>query len=162
MLDDDIITAYVKIISISGEPGRDIPRPVLRREAEILADAARTVPRTKRVNLYGLPREEVLVELDESRLAQLGVSVAEVSAILYQSDARTPAGKLTGRGSAIAVELSGEFTSVESIRELQIRALPDGRVLRLQDIASITKTEQSPAASYALSNGGALSSWAWK
>jgi len=153
VLDDDIITAYVKIISISGEPGRDIPPSVLRREAEILADAARTVPRTKRVNLYGLPREEVLVELDESRLAQLGVSVAEVSAILYQSDARTPAGKLTGRGSAIAVELSGEFTSVESIRELQIRALPDGRVLRLQDIASITKTEQSPAASYALSNG---------
>ena len=153
VLDDDIITAYVKIISISSEPGRDVPPSVLRREAEILADAARTVPRTKRVNLYGLPQEEVLVELDESRLAQLGVSVAEVSAILYQSDARTPAGKLTGRGSAIAVELSGEFTSVESIRELQIRALPDGRVLRLQDIASITKTEQSPAASYALSNG---------
>jgi len=151
--DDDIITAYVKIVSISGAQSRDIPPSVLRREAEILADAARAVPRTKRVTLYGLPQEEVLVELDESRLAMLGIGVAEVSEILRLADARTPAGSLTGRGSAIAVELAGEFTDLESLRELQVRTLPDGRVLRLQDIASIKKTEQDPAPSYALSNG---------
>ena len=153
VFDDDIITAYVKIVSISSAPGRDIPASVLRREAEILADAARTVPRTKRVNLYGLPAEEVLVELDEARLALLGIGVAEVSDILRLADARTPAGSLTGRGSAISVELSGEFTNLESLRELQIRALPDGRVLRLQDVATIEKTEREPAPSYALSNG---------
>ncbi len=153
IFDDNFMTAYVKIVSISNAPGRDIPPSVLRREAEIFADAARTVPRTKRVNLYGLPSEEVLVELDESRLALLGIGVSEISNVIAGADARTPAGRLTGRGSAIAIELSGEFTTLESIRELQVRALPDGRVLRLQDIATISKTEQSPPASYALSNG---------
>ena len=64
--DDDIITAYVKILAISAKPGREIPPSVLRREAEILADAIRGIPKTKRVTLYGAPEEEVLVELDET------------------------------------------------------------------------------------------------
>ena len=153
LFEDDIITAYVKILSISAKPGRDIPPSVLRREAEILADAIRSVPKTKRVTLYGAPEEEVLVELNETQLAALGINVSEVSEILRRADARTPAGSLTGSGSDIAVELSGEFTNLETLRELQIRALPNGRVLRLQDIATLSRTERTPAFSYALSNG---------
>ncbi|MDG1065721.1 MAG: efflux RND transporter permease subunit [Luminiphilus sp.] len=151
--DDDIITAYVKILAISAKPGREIPPSVLRREAEILADAIRGIPKTKRVTLYGAPEEEVLVELDETQLAFLGISVSEVSDILRRADARTPAGSLTGSGSDIAVELAGEFTNLETLRELQVRALPNGRTLRLQDIAKLTRTERTPAFSYALSNG---------
>ncbi|MDG1829845.1 MAG: efflux RND transporter permease subunit, partial [Luminiphilus sp.] len=153
LFEDDIITAYVKIIAVSAKPGRDMPASVLRREAEILADAIRSVPKTKRVTLYGAPKEEVLVELDETQLAVLGISVSEVSEALRKADARTPAGSLTGSGSDIAVELAGEFTSLEILRELQIRALPNGRVVRLQDIATLSRTEQTPAFSYALSNG---------
>ena len=151
--EDDIITAYVKILAISAKPGREIPPSVLRREAEILADAIRGIPKTKRVTLYGAPEEEVLVELDETQLAFLGISVSEVSDILRRADARTPAGSLTGSGSDIAVELAGEFTNLETLRELQVRALPNGRTLRLQDIAKLTRTERTPAFSYALSNG---------
>jgi multidrug efflux pump subunit AcrB len=153
LFEDDIITAYVKILAVSAQPGRDIPASVLRREAEVLADAIRNVPKTKRVTLYGAPREEVLVELDETQLAALGISVGEVSETLRKADARTPAGSLTGSGSDIAVELAGEFTSLEILRDLQIRALPNGRVLRLEDIATLSRTEQTPAFSYALSNG---------
>jgi len=151
--DDDLITAFVKIVSITGADDRDIPPSLLRREAEIFADAARRVPLTKRVKLFGLPEEEVRVELDEAKMALLGVSVDDVSQALQRADARTPAGKLTGSGSAINVELSGEFTDLETIREVQIRAQPDGRALRLSDIATLHKTEREPASSYALSNG---------
>lgn len=153
LFEDDIITAYVKILAVSAKPGRSLSPSVLRREAEILADAIRSVPKTKRVTLYGAPQEEVLVELDESQLAALGIDVSEVSEILRQADARSPAGSLTGSGSDIAVELAGEFTNLETLRELQVRALPNGRVLRLQDVAKISRTERIPAFSYALSNG---------
>lgn len=153
LFDDDVITAYVKILAISGKPDRNIPPSVLRREAEILAEAIRGLRNTKRVTLYGEPQEEVLVELDENQLAFLGISVSEVSEILRKADARTPAGSLTGSGSDIAVELAGEFTDLETLREIQVRALPNGRVLRLQDIATLSRTERTPAFSYALSNG---------
>ena len=151
--DDDVITAFVKIIALSAQDGRDLPASVLRREAELFADAARHVPLTKRVKMYGLPAEEVLIALNESRMALLGISIDEVTRALRGADAKTPAGKLSGSGTAITVELTGDFADLEAVREVQVRALPDGRVLRLQDIATIERTERIPAMSYALSNG---------
>ena len=151
--DDDIITAFVKIVAISSRDGRDIPASVLRREAELFADAARRIPLTKRVMLYGLPEEEVLVEIDETKMARLGLSIDSVTQALRAADAKAPAGKLTGSGSALTIELTGEFTDLERLRAVQLRALADGRVLRLDDIASIRKTEKLPASRYALSQG---------
>ena len=97
VFDDDLITAFVKIVSLTSRDGHDIPPSVLRREAELFADAARRVPLTKRVMLYGLPDEEVLVELDETKMALLGISVDTVTQALAAADAKIPAGKLTGR-----------------------------------------------------------------
>lgn len=151
--DDDLITAFVKIVSLTSTGERDIPPSVLRREAELFADAVRRVPLTKRVKLFGLPTEEIRIELDEAKMALLGISVEDISRAVRGADAKTPAGKLTGRGSSITVELTGEFTNLETIRDLQIRALPDGRVLRLSDLATLAKAEREPALSYALSNG---------
>ena len=84
----------------------------------------RSVPQTRRVKLYGLPGEEVRVALDETRLAMLGISIDEVAAALSRADARTPAGQLTGAGAALTVELTGEFTDLESVREVIVGACP--------------------------------------
>lgn len=152
-LEDDLITAFVKIIAITSARENDVPASLLRREAELFADAARKVPLTKRVMMYGMPQEEVLVELNESRLASLGISIDEITAALAGADPKSPAGKLSGSGTAIAIELSGEFESLDAVRQVQIRATAEGRVLRLQDIATIVKSERTPAASFGISNG---------
>ena len=152
-LDDDVITAFVKIISLSRRDNEQPLPSMLAREAELFADAARQVPLTKRVMLFGLPDEEVRLALDHARMATLGISIDEVTQALANADVRTPAGRLSGSGSAITVELSGEFQSLETIRNVQVRALPNGRVLRIADIARVEKTEQHPLQRYALSNG---------
>lgn len=101
--DDEIWTEFVKIIAISGADGRELPPAQLRRQSLLFADAARSVPMTRRVKLYGLPHEEVRVELDETRLSMLGISIGEVSAALAEADARAPAGQLTGGGPGIGL-----------------------------------------------------------
>lgn len=151
--DNELITAFVKIVSISAAGDRDLPPGVLRREAEAFADAARRVPRTRRVKLYGLPDEEIRVEINERIAAQLGISVDEVALALRNDDAKTPAGKLQGAQAAFAVELAGEFSSIESVRDVVVRALADGRVLRVSDLASVTRDERTPPARLAFSNG---------
>ena len=108
---------------------------------------------TRRVKLYGLPSEEVRVELDETRLSMLGISIGEVSAALAEADARAPAGQLTGAGAALTVELTGDFTDLESIRNVIVRGLPDGRAIRISDLAEVRKTEVTPFESMSLSNG---------
>ena len=151
--DDEIWTEFVKIVAITGAEGRALPPAQLRRQALLFADAARGVPTTRRVKLYGLPQEEVRVELDEAQLSMLGIAIEEVSAALAAADASAPAGQLTGGGAALTVELTGEFTDLESVRNVIVRGLSDGRAIRLSDIAGVRKTEMTPLQSVALSNG---------
>ncbi|MDC3015932.1 efflux RND transporter permease subunit, partial [Luminiphilus sp.] len=151
--DDEIWTEFVKIVAITGAEGRALPPAQLRRQALLFADAARGVSMTRRVKLYGLPQEEVRVELDEAQLSMLGIAIEEVSAALAAADARAPAGRLTGGGAALTVELTGEFTDLESVRNVVVRGLSDGRAIRISDIAVVRKTEMTPLQSVALSNG---------
>ncbi len=151
--DNEVITAFVKIISISAADGVALSPAVLRREAEAFADAARRVSRTRRVMLFGLPEEEVRVEIDEGLAAQLGVSIDDIARALRNDDAKAPAGRISGSNAAMAVELAGEFVDVESVRDVVIRARPDGRVLRVGDIARVIKGERNPPPRIAFSNG---------
>jgi multidrug efflux pump subunit AcrB len=151
--DDELWTEFVKIIAISGADGRTLPPAQLRRQALQFADAARGVPLTRRVMLYGLPKEEVRVELEETKLSSLGISIDQVAAALSRADARAPAGKLTGNNASLTVELTGEFTNLESVRNVIVRALPDGRSIRVSDLAEVRKSEVTPFESLSLSNG---------
>ena len=150
---DEIWTEFVKIIAIRGQDGLPLTPGQLRRQSLQFADAARDVPQTRRVRLYGLPIEEVRVELDETRLSMLGISIDEVANALAQADARAPAGRLTGSSAALTVELTGEFKDLESVRSVIVRGLPDGRAIRVSDLGRVHKTEVTPLESLSLSNG---------
>jgi multidrug efflux pump subunit AcrB len=83
----------------------------------------------------------------------LGISIDEVAVALAEADARTPAGQLTGAGAALTVELTGEFTDLESVRNVIVRGLPDGRAIRISDLGEVGKSEVTPLQSLSLSNG---------
>ena len=63
VVDDDLITAFVKIMALSSADGREIPPSVLRREAELFADEIRAIPKTKRVIFFGMPQELSLIHI---------------------------------------------------------------------------------------------------
>ena len=151
--DDDLMTQFVKIVAISARQGETISPAVLRREALNFADAARQVPNTRRVRAYGLPDEAVRVNLDADRLARLGLTIDQVAQSLRASDVRTPAGRLTDPEAALALEISGEFSDIETIRNSVIRSMSDGRTLRVRDIATVVKGETDPPSRIAFSNG---------
>ncbi|MBT5556246.1 MAG: efflux RND transporter permease subunit, partial [Halieaceae bacterium] len=154
VFDDDLFTNFVKIVSVSSKPGIDLSPSLLRREALRLADAAKNVPQTRRVKLYGLPDEEISVEVDATALATLGLETSDIARTLSLADSRTPAGKLTSPQSALTIEVAGEFTNIDTVRETYIQAATGGaKAVRVGDIASISKSEIDPPLRLALSNG---------
>ena len=154
VFDDDLFTNFVKIVSVSSKPGIDLSPSLLRREALRLADAAKNVPQTRRVKLYGLPDEEISVEVDATALATLGLDTSDIARTLSLADSRTPAGKLTSPQSALTVEVAGEFTNIDTVRETYIQAAAGGaKAVRIGDIASVSKSEIDPPLRLALSNG---------
>ncbi|MDH3615783.1 MAG: efflux RND transporter permease subunit [Gammaproteobacteria bacterium] len=86
-----------------------------------------------RVDLHGVDPREIRILMKPDLLAAHGVDIAAVRDLLLSSNFAVSAGKITAGGQRFSVRPSGEFTSVEEIRELTINRSG----LRLRDIADV-------------------------
>ena len=154
VFDDDLFTTFVKIVAISADEGIDISPSLLRREALRFADAARKVPQTRRVKPYGLPDEEINVEINGTALSTLQLSVDDIAKTLALSDSRTPAGKLASPTTALTIDVAGDFRDAQAVRDTFIKSDFDSVTgIRISDVATVTKSEAEPPLRLALSNG---------
>ncbi len=86
-----------------------------------------------RVELQGVDPREIRILMKPDLLAAHGVDIAELRDLMLSSNFAVSAGKITAGDQRFSVRPSGEFTSVEQIRELVVNA--EG--LRLRDIADV-------------------------
>jgi HAE1 family hydrophobic/amphiphilic exporter-1 len=99
---------------------------ILKRRLERLEGVSR-------VDLHGVDAREIRILLKPDMLAAYGVDIASIRDLLQRSNFAVSAGKITAGGERFSVRPSGEFTSVEEIRELTVTASG----LRLRDVADV-------------------------
>ena len=87
------------------------------------------------VRISGGFEEEIHVELDEQKLASLGVSIQEVTTRLGQENINLTAGTLQEGESKYLVRTLNEFQDVEEINDV-IVAQKNGVAIRLSDLGS--------------------------
>jgi multidrug efflux pump len=116
-------------------------------ELRQFADAARNeflrVADVNKVDLVGKQDEKVYVETSLAKLASLGIDPALIAATLAQTNAVAPAGTVQTASEQVRLTVSGEFDSVERIRDIGIHA--GNRTFRLGDIASVRRGFIDPA-----------------
>ncbi|MEM8632691.1 MAG: efflux RND transporter permease subunit [Pseudomonadota bacterium] len=148
----DGLGAFSAIVAIT--PTTDAaPFAVTGRYSEVLADTLRNVPGTDFVERFGAPEEEVLVRLDPARSAALGLTATEVAAKISNADAKMQAGRLQSGDANLLLNVTGEIEALDRIARIPMREDDTGAVLRLGDIAEITRGPQLPATEHAVSNG---------
>ncbi|MEO1244729.1 MAG: efflux RND transporter permease subunit [Pseudomonadota bacterium] len=86
-----------------------------------------------KVDLHGVEPREVRILLRPDSLAAYGVDITELRDLLIESNFAVSAGKLTAGDQRFSVRPTGEFQSVQQVRDLMINA--DG--LRLGDVADV-------------------------
>ncbi|MFM7703382.1 MAG: efflux RND transporter permease subunit, partial [Rubrivivax sp.] len=91
------------------------------------------------VNRVGGVAREVRVELDPARLLALGISAADVSRQLRAVQTDAPGGRADVGGIEQSVRTIATVQSAEELARLQL-AMPDGRSVRLAQVASVTDT----------------------
>ena len=79
--------------------------------------------------------EKIYIEVSNARLATLGVSFDEVQKTLAAQNAITPAGSFETSSDRMYLRPSGAFDSIDSIRNISIRA--NGHLFRLGDVADV-------------------------
>ena len=143
---------YTAIVSL-GAQHTGVPMTITARYAEDLADDLRNVGGTKLVDTFGIPEEEVLVAVDPTRAAALGLTADQISAAITSADAKVQAGRLRGTSTDILLSVDGEISALERLSQVILREDATGRATRLGDIAEITRGPRLPQAELAIDNG---------
>jgi HAE1 family hydrophobic/amphiphilic exporter-1 len=99
---------------------------ILKRRIERLEGVSR-------VELQGVEPREIRILLKPDLLSAYGIDIAAIRELLMNSNFSVSAGRITAGGERFSVRPSGEFSSVEEIRNLTIN---EGG-LRLGDVADI-------------------------
>ena len=129
-----------------GEPNMAI----LTRLARDLEDRLQNMAGTEETELFGEAQEEIRVEIDPEAAAALGLSARDVADVLAESDAKAPAGQITGDHVDLSVEVAGELDSLQRVRNVTLAQSADGRFVSVGDIARVEKTVRSPSRAIAL------------
>ncbi len=88
------------------------------------------------VKVAGGREEQIRIEIEEKRLAELNIPVSEVSSVIREANLNQASGSLYDLDANYLVRVLNEFQSVEEIRNLIIRNL-DGRQVVLGDVARV-------------------------
>jgi HAE1 family hydrophobic/amphiphilic exporter-1 len=100
---------------------------------DLVVDRLAAVPGVADVAVYG-DREKIFrVDIDQSRLAAFGLTLADLRTALRNVALDVPAGSLTARSSDIVVRATADITTPEGFENLYI----NDRV-RFRDVASVT------------------------
>ncbi|MGN6512862.1 MAG: efflux RND transporter permease subunit, partial [Lysobacteraceae bacterium] len=138
---DEFGDTFGNIYALTGE-GFDYA--VLKDYADRIQLELQRVPDVGKVELVGLQDEKVWIEVDNAKLATLGIPLAAVQQALQQQNAVAPAGFFEGRDERIQLRVGGAFDSIEAIRAFPVRA--GDRTFRLGDIARVYRGFSDPAA----------------
>jgi len=104
---------------------------VLKKDLESLEGVAS-------VRVRGGLEEEIHVEVDEGKLAALGIPIAAVSQFLDSQNINAAGGRLRDREAEFLVRTVNEFQAIEDIGQA-ILYEDEGRQVRLEDVAAITR-----------------------
>ncbi len=111
----------------------------LRRLAERqIKQDLETVKGVAAAKVKGGLEEEIQIDVDQNRLAALGIPLDRVRQVVGVSNVNLPGGALRGRDSQYLIRTVNEFDSIEEIAGLIIQER-DGATVRLGEVAAVRR-----------------------
>ncbi|MEM7426339.1 MAG: efflux RND transporter permease subunit, partial [Pseudomonadota bacterium] len=153
VFDDDRIGAFSAISALYARPDVAVSPAILKRYAELLQDRLRGLSGTKLVEMYGARDEEILIDLDARKLASMGLTASQVSVAISAADTKVRSGQIRGAGEDLLIETRGEIKSLQRIRNIPIVSGTASRIVRVGDVAKVTRSVREPATSMAYADG---------
>lgn len=120
-----------------------------QRQLRDLVEDARakllTVPNVGKIDIIGAQDEAIYLEFSTRKIAALGIDQQSVIETLQAQNAVTQSGVVEAGPERIALRVSGQFTSEESLRSINLRI--NDRYFPLTDIATIKRGYADPPSS---------------
>jgi multidrug efflux pump subunit AcrB len=108
----------------------------LKKQADILENQLEKVSELKKVEVSGVPDQEVRVDLQLDKIAELKIPLNVVLGSIQSEAVNIPGGSITTGNKTFSVKTSGKFSSVEDIAGTVIYNA-NGKIIHLRDVATI-------------------------
>jgi multidrug efflux pump subunit AcrB len=133
---DDFGDVFGIMIMITGD-GYDAVE--LKRYADQLRRELELVKGVGKVAVAGDQTEQLFVELSLERLASLNLDMSTVTGLLNQQNSVQQSGQVMVNGESLIIRPSGTLSSVEELENLIIHGRDTGNLIRLKDVATVSR-----------------------
>ena len=142
-VDDEFGDIYGTVVAISGD---DYSYTELYDEAEKLREALlMQVDEIGKIAVHGVQEERIFVEYNNSKLAEMKISIKDISDALSSRNIIIPGGNILDSNKRMTVLPTGNFITVDEIGKTVINVPGSDEVVYLKDIADIEKGYIDPA-----------------
>jgi len=123
------------IIALSG----DMDLWSLKKQADDLEDKLMDDPGLSRVSVSGVPNREISVEVDEATLDRYQLTFEQISTAIQLGNLDVSGGRIQTDTEELMIRAYNKEATVDHIRDIMLKARPDGTVLRVGDVARVNE-----------------------
>ncbi len=150
-VNDEFGDVFGTIISIKG---KDYSYKELKKFTDFVRDEILRVEETAKAEIYGNIEEEIFIEFDNAKLAELGIPPFYIKQLLEAQNIIIPGGSIiVGDRERIVLEPTGNMESTEDIENIIIRLPENNKLYFLKDLATVTKAYKDPISQKVKMNG---------
>lgn len=110
---------------------------LLRDEADMLKTRLEKITNLKEVGYAGMPEQEIRVDLQVDKLAQMKIPLSVVVGSLQSEAADIPGGSVNLESKVFNVKTSGKFKTIDDVANTVIYNA-NGKIVYLRDVAAIS------------------------
>ena len=110
---------------------------LLRDQADVLKTRLEKITNLKEVKYFGMPEQEIRIDMQLDKLSQLKIPLNVVVGSLQSEAADIPGGSINLKSKIFNVKTSGKFKSVEDVANTVIYNA-NGKIVYLKDVAAVS------------------------
>lgn len=135
----DVIT---QMITVSA-PGRSYAE--IEKYLDKLEDGLKTIPETSKIKRYGGQKQQIYITIQDEKLRQYGFDFSTIARVLQMQNVTNYSGGITLENSEVSVLAKSQYKNEAEIGNQIIYSSPDGKVVRLKDVAAIDRRYEEPS-----------------
>lgn len=117
----------------------------LKECSRLLEDQLRSIPATSKVKRIGEQKEQITAYFNSQSLSQYGISLQQAVKVLQSQNAVAATGAIETGSNSVALYTAGTYSTQTEIENQVVGTSKTGAVIRLRDIATVTREYADPS-----------------
>lgn len=142
VVNSDFGDVVAQMITISA-PGRSYAD--IEQYLDKLEDGIKVIPAVSKIKRYGGQKQQIYVTVEDEKMRQYGFDVSSIARVLQAQNVTNASGEITLAASNIPVFAASRYQDEAAIGNQIVYSTPDGKVVRLKDVARIERRYEETA-----------------